>query len=86
MPVPDSNGEEWDRLELATALDALFELVLHGEYNGIDSVRRARDGLELRSAALGVIEVNALIHFDLYGNVINSASRTLSAKRTSGRK
>ncbi|KAJ6534017.1 p115 like vesicle tethering protein [Mycena vulgaris] len=55
-PVPDTNGEEWDRLEPASALDALVELALHGEYNGVDSEKRLKDGLELRAAAVGVFE------------------------------
>lgn len=60
MPVPETNGEEWDRLEPASALDALVELVLHGEYNGLDSGKRTMDGLELRGAAVGVFEVSAV--------------------------
>ncbi|KAI0752780.1 p115 like vesicle tethering protein [Daedaleopsis nitida] len=57
MPVPDTNGEEWDRLEPASALDALVELILHGEYNSIiDGERRTKDGMELRSAALSVFQ------------------------------
>ncbi|KAJ6631339.1 p115 like vesicle tethering protein [Mycena sp. CBHHK59/15] len=55
-PVPDTNGEEWDRLEPASALDVLVELALTGEYNGADSKKRLRDGLELRAAAVGVFE------------------------------
>ncbi|KAJ7198467.1 p115 like vesicle tethering protein [Mycena pura] len=56
-PVPDSNGEEWDRLEPASALDVLVELALHGEYNsGMDSEKRLKDGLELRAAVVGVFE------------------------------
>ncbi|KAJ7722055.1 p115 like vesicle tethering protein [Mycena maculata] len=55
-PVPDTNGEEWDRLEPASALDALVELALHGEYNGVDSEKRFKEGLELRAAAVGVFE------------------------------
>ena len=58
MPVPDTNGEEWDRLEPSSALDALVELVLHGEYNSIiDGERRTKDGMELRAAALGIFQV-----------------------------
>ena len=57
MPVPETNGEEWDRLEPASALDALVELVLHGEYNGLDNEKRLKDGLELRGAAVSVFEV-----------------------------
>ncbi|KAK7057792.1 p115 like vesicle tethering protein [Favolaschia claudopus] len=55
-PVPDTNGEEWDRLEPASALDALVELALHGEYNGADSEKRLKEGLELRTAAVAVFE------------------------------
>lgn len=57
MPVPDTNGEEWDRLEPASALDVLVELILNGEYNGLHSVKRTRDDLELRGAALSVFQV-----------------------------
>lgn len=57
MPVPETNGEEWDRLEPASALDALVGLVLHAEYNGLFSAKRTRDGMELRSAALHVFQV-----------------------------
>lgn len=60
MPVPETNGEEWDRLELASALDALVELAIHGEYNGLDASKRTREGLELRSAAVAVFEVFSL--------------------------
>jgi len=58
MPVPESNGEEWDRLEPASALDALVELVLHGEYNGLHNDKRAKEGLELRGTAVTVFEVS----------------------------
>ena len=58
MPVPETNGEEWDRLEPASALDILVELVLHGEYNNIlEGERRSKEGMELRAAALGVFQV-----------------------------
>ena len=57
MPVPETNDEEWDRLEPASALDALVELVLHGEYNGLDSKKRLKESLELRGAGVGVFEV-----------------------------
>ncbi|KAG1856077.1 p115 like vesicle tethering protein [Suillus subalutaceus] len=36
----------------ASALDALVELALHGEYNGLYSDSRTKEGLELRSAAV----------------------------------
>ncbi|KAF7294067.1 hypothetical protein MKEN_01453100 [Mycena kentingensis (nom. inval.)] len=56
IPVPETNGEEWDRLEKATALDVLVELALHGEYNGLDGEKRLKDSLELRIAAVNVFE------------------------------
>ncbi|KAI0821292.1 p115 like vesicle tethering protein [Irpex lacteus] len=56
VPVPDTNGEEWDRLEPASALDVLVELILNGEYNGLHSAKRTRDDLELRGAALNVFQ------------------------------
>lgn len=59
MPVPETNGEEWDRLEPASALDALVELTIHGEYNGLDGAKRTREGLELRTSAAAVFEVRA---------------------------
>lgn len=58
MPVPETRGEEWDRLEPASALDVLVELILHGEYNGLYSGSRMKEGLELRSAAVIVFNVS----------------------------
>jgi len=60
IPVPETNGEEWDRLEPASALDALVELAIHGEYNGSESSKRTKDSLELRAAAVAVFEVPSL--------------------------
>lgn len=57
MPVLETNGEEWDRLEPASALDVLVELVLHGDYNGVESAKRTKSSLELRAAAVNVFEV-----------------------------
>ncbi|KAF8627631.1 hypothetical protein AX15_004327 [Amanita polypyramis BW_CC] len=56
LPVPETNGEEWDRLESASALDVIVELVLHGEYNGLDSANQTKDSLELRMVAASVFE------------------------------
>ena len=78
MPVPDSNGEEWDRLEPASALDALVELALHGEYNGMNSGKRVIDGLELRAAAVGVIDVNMPIRLDMQDSVVNGITELRS--------
>lgn len=57
IPVPETNGEEWDRLEPASALDTLVELALHGEYNGLSGEKRFKDELDLRAAAAVVFEV-----------------------------
>ncbi|KAI0061957.1 hypothetical protein BV25DRAFT_1826249 [Artomyces pyxidatus] len=56
MPVPETNGEEWDRLEAATGIDALLELIMHGEYNGLDATRRFKEGMDLRGTAVAVFE------------------------------
>ncbi|KAF8504874.1 p115 like vesicle tethering protein [Russula emetica] len=56
MPVPETNGEEWDRLEAATGIDALLELIMHGEYNGQDAARRQKESVDLRATAVGVFE------------------------------
>lgn len=61
MPVPETNGEEWDRLEAATGIDALLELIMHGEYNGQDAVRRQKESVDLRATAVGVFEVLFLL-------------------------
>lgn len=83
IPVPETNGEEWDRLEPSSALDALVELVLHGEYNGLDSDKRLRESLELRAAAAGVFEVIFLVICRCMV-LMPLADRTLFAETTSG--
>ena len=58
MPVPETNGEEWDRLEPMSALDALIDLVINGEYSGIESgKRKGKESLQLRAAGAMVFEV-----------------------------
>ncbi len=57
MPVPDTNGEEWDRLEAATGIDALLELIMNGEYNGLNAVRRQKASIDLRATSVSVFEV-----------------------------
>jgi intracellular protein transport protein USO1 len=79
MPVPESNGEEWDRLEPASALDALVELVLHGEYNGLHNDKRVKEGLELRGAAVAVFEVSRcqiFVHLFMILNELQNFIRT----------
>lgn len=63
LPVPETNGEEWDRLEPASGLDVVVELALHGEYNGLDSAKQTKDILELRAAAAAVFEVRRLTKY-----------------------
>ncbi|KAF9450102.1 hypothetical protein P691DRAFT_726661 [Macrolepiota fuliginosa MF-IS2] len=77
MPVPETNGEEWDRLEPASALDALVELALHGEYNGLDSAKRLKNGLELRAAASTVFE--NFVHSDEIRHAIIQAMLPVEA-------
>ena len=64
VPVPETNGEEWDRLESASALDVLVELIVHGEYNGLNGESRTKHSLELRTVAAAVFEVTKKI---IYG-------------------
>ncbi|KAI9457538.1 p115 like vesicle tethering protein [Russula earlei] len=49
-----TNGEEWDRLEAATGIDALLELIMHGEYNGQDS-HFLRDDLVKEAIVSGML-------------------------------
>ena len=58
VPVPDTNGEEWDRLESSSAFDVLVELILHAEYNSTIAPVRSRGSLDLRAAALRVFCVS----------------------------
>ena len=60
IPVPDTNGEEWDRLESSSAFDVLVELILHAEYNGTIVQPRKRNSLELRASALRVFYVSGV--------------------------
>jgi intracellular protein transport protein USO1 len=57
--VPETNDEEWDRLEPVTALDALVNNTLDGEYGGINesAARIKRDALDFRALSLGVFGV-----------------------------
>lgn len=83
MPVPESNGEEWDRLEPASALDVLVELALHGEYNGLYGDRRLKDALELRGAALSIFDVSPSVFVSV--SFIQPFPRTLSAQKKSSK-
>ncbi|KDQ20259.1 hypothetical protein BOTBODRAFT_27675 [Botryobasidium botryosum FD-172 SS1] len=60
IPVPDTNGEEWDRLPEQSALASLVTLTLEGEYTGVFGLggtkEARREGIELRVAGLGMFE------------------------------
>ena len=74
VPVPETNGEEWDRLESASALDVLVELIVHGEYNGLNGESRTKHSLELRTVAAAVFEVTKKIVYgvDLISSIFFS--------------
>lgn len=82
VPVPETNGEEWDRLEPLSALDGLVELAIHGEYNGTESGKRTKDVLDLRAAAVAVFEVFHSIHVYMNQTLIFN-DRTSYGKMTS---
>ncbi|GAB1523194.1 Vesicle-mediated ER to Golgi transport protein [Rhizoctonia solani] len=63
LPVPGSNGEEWDRLPEQEALGALIGVALDGEYGGVLAateddvdVGLGKEELELRWAAASVFD------------------------------
>lgn len=60
IPVPGTNGEEWDRLESSSAFDVLVELILHAEYNGTIAPPRRRDSLDLRASGLRIFYVSGV--------------------------
>jgi len=61
VPVPETNDEEWDRLEPTNTFDVLIEQVLHGEYSGVNEARRkGKESLRLRTAGVSVFEVRAV--------------------------
>ncbi|KAG8869972.1 hypothetical protein FRC20_000520 [Serendipita sp. 405] len=50
VPVPESNGDEWDRLEPRRGIDLLVSTALDGEYGGIGVMTpTARDTMGLRA-------------------------------------
>jgi hypothetical protein len=86
LPVPESNGEEWDRLGSTSALDALVELALYGEYNGIDSGKRKKDELELRCAAVAVFEVRRATYMQDILVLNDCVIRTSSERKKSSKR
>lgn len=62
VPVPETNGEEWDRLDPVRGIDLLVSTALEGEYGGIGvTPTLSRDSIELRSTALTVFNVKPLL-------------------------
>lgn len=64
IPVPDTNGEEWDRLPEESALSSLIGVALDGEFGGVIGAAIPgvvqtpdKEGLELRAAAASLFEV-----------------------------
>lgn len=58
QPVPDTNGEEWDRLDPTIAVNVLINNVTEGEYGGVvdSAAGRSRDSLEFRASSLTVFQ------------------------------
>lgn len=58
-PVPETNGEEWDRLEPIQGIDLLVSTILDGEYGGVASTTGGlgKEDMELRAVALTAFEV-----------------------------
>ncbi|KZT32203.1 hypothetical protein SISSUDRAFT_569242 [Sistotremastrum suecicum HHB10207 ss-3] len=76
-PVPESNGDEWDRLDHTSALSAVVDLALEGEYGGIGQVpdSRPKVALELRAAAAATFE-NFVRREDIRDAVLRGMSPT----------
>ncbi|PVG02529.1 hypothetical protein CPB86DRAFT_697194 [Serendipita vermifera] len=57
IPVPETNGEEWDRLEPRRGIDLLVSTAIDGEYGGYGTVPpTAKESMELRGVALSVFD------------------------------
>lgn len=58
-PVPNTNGEEWDRLDPCRALDLLVSTVLDGEYGGLGvTAPTGKESMEFRGVALSTFDVS----------------------------
>ncbi|KAG8811533.1 hypothetical protein FRC17_002410, partial [Serendipita sp. 399] len=57
VPVPESNGDEWDRLEPRRGIDLLVSTALDGEYGGVGVTTPTNKGtMNLRGIALTVFD------------------------------
>lgn len=58
-PVPDTNDEEWDRLEPCRGIDLLVLTTVDGEYGGIGKILPTdKESMNLRGIALSVFDVS----------------------------
>jgi intracellular protein transport protein USO1 len=61
IPVPETNGEEWDRLEPRRCIDLLISTAVDGEYAGYGTVPPiTKESMELRGVSLGVFDVSGI--------------------------
>lgn len=59
IPVPESNGEEWDRLDPCRGIDLLVQTAVDGEYGGLGlAPPTSKESIELRAVALSVFDVS----------------------------
>lgn len=59
-PVPETNDEEWDRLEPCRGIDLLVLTSVDGEYGGIGkALSTDKESMNLRGIALGVFDVSS---------------------------
>ncbi|KAH7103470.1 p115 like vesicle tethering protein [Auriculariales sp. MPI-PUGE-AT-0066] len=56
VPVAETDGQEWDRMEARTALDVLVDIAVNGEYSGVMFPPLDAYALGLRGAAVTVFE------------------------------
>ena len=62
-PVPNTNGEEWDRLEPCRAVDLLVSVALDGEYGGLGvTATTGKESMEFRGVALSTFDVSVLFY------------------------
>jgi hypothetical protein len=56
--VPDTNGEEWDRLDPCRGIDLLVSTAIEGEYGGLGvAAPTNKETMELRGIALSTFDV-----------------------------
>jgi len=59
VPVPNTNGEEWDRLEPCRAVDLLVSTTLDGEYGSLGGTSTtSKKSMEYRGMALNTFNAS----------------------------